>query len=63
MPLVARFARLFLADAVRRLAEGYSVRQFLDICTGLPTADNTHQVAQRLAPESRIIYADRRRSS
>jgi len=63
MPLVARFARLFLADAVRRLAEDYSVRQFLDIGTGLPTADNTHQVAQRLAPESRIVYADRRRRS
>jgi len=48
---------------VRRLAEDYSVRQFLDIGTGLPTADNTHQVAQRLAPESRIVYADRRRRS
>jgi hypothetical protein len=47
MPLVARFARLFLADALRRLAEDYSVRQFLDIGTGPPTADNTHQVAQQ----------------
>ncbi len=59
MPLVTRFARLFPADAVRRLAEDYSVRQFLDIGTGLSTADNTHQVAQRLAPEARIVYADR----
>ena len=58
MPLIARFARLFLADAVRRLSE-FGVRQFLDIGSGVPTADNTHQVAQRLAPESRIVYADR----
>jgi hypothetical protein len=34
------------------------VRQFLDIGTGLPTADNTHEVAQRLAPESRVVYVD-----
>jgi hypothetical protein len=34
------------------------IRQFLDIGTGLPTADNTHEVAQRLAPDSRIVYAD-----
>jgi hypothetical protein len=58
MPLIARFARLFLADAVRRLVES-GVRQFLDIGSGVPTADNTHQVAQRLAPESRVVYADR----
>ena len=47
MPLIARFARLFLADAVHRLSE-LGVRQFLDIGSGVPTADNTHQVAQRL---------------
>jgi hypothetical protein len=58
MPLIARFARLFLADAVGRLVES-GVRQFLDIGSGVPTADNTHQVAQRLAPESRVVYADR----
>jgi hypothetical protein len=58
MPLIARFARLFLADAVRRLLEP-GIRQFLDIGSGVPTADNTHQVAQRLAPESRVVYADR----
>jgi hypothetical protein len=34
------------------------IRQFLDIGTGIPTANNTHEVAQRLAPESRIVYAD-----
>jgi S-adenosyl methyltransferase len=40
MPLIARFARLFLADAVRRLSE-FGIRQFLDIGSGVPTADNT----------------------
>ena len=58
MPLIARAARLFLIDAVHQLADSYRVRQFLDIGTGLPTADNTHHVAQRVAPESRIVYAD-----
>jgi S-adenosyl methyltransferase len=58
MPAIARFARLFLADAVTKLAAGHGIRQFLDIGTGLPTADNTHDVAQRIAPESRIVYAD-----
>jgi hypothetical protein len=43
---------------VRYLASEAQVRQFLDIGTGLPTADNTHQVAQRVAPESRIVYVD-----
>ncbi|WP_406358430.1 SAM-dependent methyltransferase [Streptomyces sp. NBC_00658] len=50
--------RLFLGRAVRYLAEECGIRQFLDIGTGLPTADNTHEVAQRVAPESRIVYAD-----
>ena len=58
MPLIARAARLFLVDAVHQLADGHGVRQFLDIGTGLPTADNTHHIAQRVAPESRIVYAD-----
>jgi hypothetical protein len=39
------------------VAEG-GVRQFLDIGTGLPTENNTHEVAQRVAPESRIVYVD-----
>ena len=57
MPLIAWLTRQFLADTVRKLAaEG--IRQFLDIGTGLPTADNTHEVAQRLAPDSRIVYVD-----
>ncbi|MGC5343571.1 SAM-dependent methyltransferase [Streptomyces sp. DT24] len=50
--------RLFLGRAVRHLVADRGVRQFLDIGTGLPTADNTHEVAQRLAPESRIVYVD-----
>jgi hypothetical protein len=58
LPLIARLARRFLIDAVYRLAAGYGVRQFLDIGTGLPTADNTHDVAQRVAPQSRIVYVD-----
>jgi len=55
---IARASRRFLADAVTLLAREYGVRQFLDIGTGLPTADNTHEVAQRIAPESRIVYVD-----
>jgi O-methyltransferase involved in polyketide biosynthesis len=43
---------------VHSLTVDHGVRQFLDIGTGLPTADNTHDVAQRAAPESRIVYAD-----
>src|SRR5260221_14744436 len=58
LPLIARLARRFLIDAVHRLAAGYGVRQFLDIGTGLPTADNTHDVAQRVAPQSRIVDVD-----
>jgi O-methyltransferase involved in polyketide biosynthesis len=58
LPLIARAARLFLIDAVHQLATEHGVRQFLDIGTGLPTADNTHDVAQRAAPESKIVYVD-----
>ncbi|GAA0909279.1 SAM-dependent methyltransferase [Streptomyces thermoalcalitolerans] len=54
----AQADRKFLGRAVRHLAGEQGVRQFLDIGTGLPTADNTHQVAQRVAPESRIVYVD-----
>ncbi len=53
MPFIARAARLFLIDAVHQLATEHGVRQFLDIGTGLPTADNTHDVAQRAAPSPR----------
>jgi S-adenosyl methyltransferase len=55
---VARQSRAFLARAVRFLAQEAGVRQFLDVGTGLPTVDNTHQVAQRVAPASRIVYVD-----
>ncbi|MEU7058069.1 SAM-dependent methyltransferase [Streptomyces sp. NPDC046197] len=50
--------RQFLGRAVRHLVGEHGIRQFLDVGTGLPTADNTHEVAQRLAPESRIVYVD-----
>jgi hypothetical protein len=50
--------RAFLGRAIRYLADEAGIRQFLDIGTGLPTADNTHEVAQRVAPEARIVYAD-----
>jgi S-adenosyl methyltransferase len=55
---IARADRAFLGRVVRFLAGEAVVRQFLDVGTGLPTADNTHQVAQRVAPESRIVYVD-----
>jgi hypothetical protein len=53
-----RANRAFLARTVRFLAAEAGVRQFLDIGTGIPTASNTHEVAQRIAPESRIVYVD-----
>ncbi|WP_436846256.1 SAM-dependent methyltransferase [Streptomyces shenzhenensis] len=55
---VARADREFLGRAVRCLAEERGVRQFLDIGTGLPTVHNTHEIAQRIAPDSRIVYVD-----
>ncbi len=54
----ARASRAFLVRAVRYLAGEAGIRQFLDIGTGLPTASNTHEVAQAVAPESRIVYVD-----
>ncbi len=54
----ARANREFLGRAVRHLAGTAGIRQFLDIGTGLPTADNTHEVAQSVAPDSRIVYVD-----
>lgn len=55
---IARSSRRFLVRAVRYLVEQRGVRQFLDVGTGLPTTDNTHEVAQRHAPECRIVYVD-----
>jgi S-adenosyl methyltransferase len=54
----AQASRAFLGRAVRYLAGEAGIRQFLDIGTGLPTANNTHQVAQQVAPECRIVYVD-----
>jgi O-methyltransferase involved in polyketide biosynthesis len=54
----ARTSRSFLRRAVRYLAAEVGIRQFLDIGTGLPTVDNTHQIAQQVAPECRIVYVD-----
>jgi hypothetical protein len=56
--VIAQESRRFLARAVSYLAGEAGIRQFLDVGTGLPTADNTHEVAQRIAPESRIVYVD-----
>ncbi|ONK09971.1 SAM-dependent methyltransferase [Streptomyces sp. MP131-18] len=55
---IARSSREFLVRSVRLLARRAGVRQFLDVGTGLPTADNTHQIAQRVAPETRVVYVD-----
>ncbi|MBC2868415.1 SAM-dependent methyltransferase [Streptomyces mexicanus] len=55
---MARASRQYLIRAVTYVARDLGMRQFLDIGTGLPTYDNTHQVAQRIAPESRIVYVD-----
>jgi hypothetical protein len=54
----ARANRAFLGRAVHYLAAEAGIRQFLDIGTGLPAANNTHEVAQRAAPDSRIVYVD-----
>src|ERR1700722_4649943 len=54
----ARANRAFLGRVVRYLAEEAGIRQFLDIGTGIPAAGNTHQVAQAIAPESRVVYVD-----
>ncbi|MFF3553432.1 SAM-dependent methyltransferase [Streptomyces tsukubensis] len=55
---VARADRAFLGRAVTFLTAEAGIRQFLDIGTGLPTANNTHEVAQGIAPDSRIVYVD-----
>jgi trans-aconitate methyltransferase len=58
LALSVRANRAFLARAVRFLVTEAGIRQFLDIGTGIPTANNTHEVAQRIAPASRIVYVD-----
>ena len=54
----AQANRAFLARTVRYLAADAGIRQFLDLGTGLPTASNTHEVAQSVAPDSRVVYVD-----
>jgi hypothetical protein len=54
----ARENRAFLGRAVRYLAADVGIRQFLDIGTGLPSANNVHEVAQAVAPEARVVYVD-----
>jgi hypothetical protein len=54
----ARANRMFLRRVVRYLAAEAGIRQFLDIGTGLPTTSNVHEVAQAVAPSSRIVYVD-----
>jgi hypothetical protein len=58
LPVAARANRAFLGRAVRFLAGEAGIRQFLDIGTGIPSANNTHEVAQGVAPESQIVYVD-----
>jgi len=53
-----RANRAFLARAVRYLVTECGIRQFLDIGTGIPAADNTHEVAQSTAPDCRVVYVD-----
>jgi hypothetical protein len=55
---VARHDRAFLGRVVHYLVGEAGIRQFLDIGTGMPTVDNTHEVAQRVAPDSKIVYVD-----
>jgi hypothetical protein len=57
-----RAHRALLGRVVRYLAAEAGIRQFLDIGTGIPKQDNTHEVAQRAAPDSRIVYVDNDRS-
>jgi hypothetical protein len=58
MVFTARANRAFLGRAVRFLTVEAGMRQFLDIGTGIPTAGNTHEVAQAIAPETRVVYVD-----
>jgi trans-aconitate methyltransferase len=59
LAVAARANRAFLGRAVRFLAGEAGIRQFLDIGTGIPSANNTHEVAQGVAPESRVVYVDK----
>ncbi|MEU6919524.1 SAM-dependent methyltransferase [Streptomyces olindensis] len=56
--LDVRHNRDFLRRAVTTLVEQDGIRQFLDVGTGLPTAENVHQIAQRIEPDTRVVYVD-----
>ena len=58
MAYTARANRAFLGRTVRYLTAEAGIRQFLDIGTGIPTAGNLHEVAQAIAPETRVVYVD-----
>ncbi|MFI7616613.1 SAM-dependent methyltransferase [Nonomuraea terrae] len=58
LPVNARAEREFIGRAVRHLAAECGIDQFLDVGTGIPAADNTHEVAQRVNPGARIVYVD-----
>ncbi|MBE1490951.1 SAM-dependent methyltransferase [Plantactinospora soyae] len=58
IPIGAKSERAFLKRVVRFLVEDAGIRQFLDVGTGLPSADNTHEVAQSLDPRCRVVYID-----
>jgi S-adenosyl methyltransferase len=57
-PPRVRANRAFLGRAVRYLTAEAGLRQFLDLGTGIPSADNTHEVAQAIAPDARVVYVD-----
>jgi S-adenosyl methyltransferase len=59
IPAACRANRAFLGRSVRFLAEQAGICQFIDIGSGIPTAGNVHEVAQRAAPDARVVYADR----
>jgi S-adenosyl methyltransferase len=56
MPKTARWTRRYLVDVVNQMVTVYGVRQFLDIGSGLPTADNTHEIARRAAPDAGVLH-------
>ncbi|MFI6930933.1 SAM-dependent methyltransferase [Streptomyces sp. NPDC050287] len=58
LPVHMRANRDFMHRAVRHLAAEAGIRQFLDIGTGIPTSPNIHEIAQAVAPESRVVYVD-----
>ncbi|MFJ7077379.1 SAM-dependent methyltransferase [Streptomyces sp. NPDC098781] len=58
LPVHMRANRDFMHRAVRHLAEEAGIRQFLDVGTGIPTSPNIHEIAQSVAPASRVVYVD-----